>query len=53
MSSMVIAHAGQQTQVHVMVDTLLGVAFGLTVVVLYYLLLRYVVGPERRKRSSG
>jgi hypothetical protein len=52
MSSIVI-HAGEPTQLHVMVDALAGVGFGVVVVALYYVFLRYVVASNRGKQSGG
>lgn len=52
MSSTVILHGGQPTQFHLLVDSLLGVALGLGVVVLYYLFLRYKVSPGNWKQSG-
>jgi len=53
MSSTVVAHAGEPTQFHVLVDSLLGVGFGVTAVVLFYLVLRFVVAPDHGKESGG
>jgi len=47
MPSTVVAHAGQPTQLHTLVDTLFGVGVGLSLVVLYYLFLRYFVSSDR------
>ena len=52
MSSPVILHAGQPTQLHLVADLVLGVALGLTIVVLYYLFLRYYVSPDGWEQSS-
>ncbi len=50
--SSVILHAGQPTQLHLFADSVLGVALGLTVVVLYYLFLRFYVSPDGRGQRS-